>query len=121
MATMTPSPPRCATLQDLQAAMDQFVGERGWYAPDSEKPQLPAHLATSIALEASEILECFQWGGEIELERVAEELADVVLYAAQLANVLELNLAEAVSSKLAVNETRWSPNPGRQWHPRLAS
>ncbi len=94
-------------LSDVQAQMHAFVGDRGWYGAGSPKPQTPTNLAMSLAIEAGELLECFQWGPPAEGDdRVADELADVVLYAAQLANVAGVDLAEAVGGKLARNATR---------------
>lgn len=97
-------------IQAVQAAMDGFVREKGWYAETSPKPQTPTNLALSLSVEAAELLECFQWGPEADADHVAEELADVVLYAAQLANVAGIDLAEAVRAKLERNRLRtWEP------------
>lgn len=58
------------------------------------------NLAKSVAIEASELLECFQWGPEADDDRVAEELADVVTYCILLADRVGLDLDEVVMSKL---------------------
>lgn len=68
----------------------------------------PKDLAISISLEAAELLEVFQWSGqdvtvESKTERVKEELADVVIYCIYLADTLDLNLPDAISSKLDEN------------------
>ena len=97
------------TLSELQAAMEAFVRSRGWYDDHTVKPQTATNLAMSLVLEASEVLEHFQWGEAEDAEAVAAELADVVLYVAQLANVLGLDLTEAVEAKLRVNQVRWAP------------
>jgi dCTP diphosphatase len=94
-------------VREIQAAMDAFVRSRGWYGADSPKPQKPRNLAASISLEAAEVLEHFQWGDAVEPGEIADELADLVLYAAQLANVLGVDLAEAIGGKLVRNEARW--------------
>jgi dCTP diphosphatase len=93
--------------------MDQFVASRGWYAADSLKPQEPHRLSISLSLEASEVLERFQWDDEVEASEIGLELADVLLYAAQLANVLGVDLALSVGEKLAINARRW-PARGRE-------
>ena len=111
---------RPKTLHELQAAMDEFVRSRGWYEPGCAKPQLPRNLAASIALEAGEVLECFQWSDEVDSAAVADELADVTLYVAQLANVLGLDLSVAINDKLARNHARWPAVSDEEW-PRLAS
>lgn len=109
------------TLADVQATMDEFVASRGWYEPDSEKPQLPRNLAASISLEANEVLECFQWADEVDAESVGAELADVVLYAAQLANVLGIDLGSALDDKLELNRSRFPVAEDERWRRRLVS
>lgn len=96
-------------LEKLATQMDGFVRRQGWYEPRSPKPQSPKNLAISLALEASEVLEHFQWTERGDKEELAAELADVVLYALQLGTVLEMDLGAAVQARLAANELRdWS-------------
>lgn len=47
-------------LRTLEQAMEQFVAAKGWYRPDSPRPQTPRNLAISLVLEAAEVLELFQ-------------------------------------------------------------
>lgn len=99
-------------LKELEAHMHQFVGSKGWYAPDSPKPQSPRNLAISLVLEASEVLEHFQWREECaDREALAGELADVALYLLQLASISGIDLEQAVLDKLALNQTRDWPDP----------
>ena len=64
------------TLSQLKAAIDQFADDRDW-----GQFHTPANLAKSIAIEASELLECFQWSDtEYDVDHVSEELADVLVY-----------------------------------------
>jgi NTP pyrophosphatase (non-canonical NTP hydrolase) len=107
------------TLSELQTAMDEFVSGCGWYETGSVKPQSPQNLAASISIEANELLECFQWGDDAEPDRAAEELADVVLYAAQLANVLGIDLGRALDEKLTLNHRRFPTD--ERWQRSLAS
>jgi NTP pyrophosphatase (non-canonical NTP hydrolase) len=94
-------------LKDLTEAMHAFVESKGWYAPDSPKPQTPKNLALSLVLEASEVLEHFQWSDETkDKDALASELADVMLYLMQLASISDIDLAEAVMDKLKVNYNR---------------
>jgi NTP pyrophosphatase (non-canonical NTP hydrolase) len=103
------------TLSDCQREMHGFVSARGWYGAKSVKPQDPRNLAMSISIEANEILECFQWTEAAETQQVGEELADVVLYVAQLANVLNIDLNTAVHQKLEANHIRFpAEEPWRQ-------
>ncbi|HEX2070128.1 MAG TPA: nucleotide pyrophosphohydrolase [Thermoleophilaceae bacterium] len=99
--------------------MDTFVAERGWYGAGSPKPQTARNLASSIAIEAAEVVECFQWAEDADPDEVAAELADVVLYAAQLANVIDVDLGAAVAAKMALNETRWAVVGGNAQWPKL--
>jgi len=95
------------SLNDLTAAMHAFVENKGWYADDSRKPQSPRNLAISLVLEASEVLEHFQWEEDApDREALAGELADVMLYLLQLASISGINLGAAVEEKLEKNRTR---------------
>ena len=94
-------------LKELTKEMNRFVRSKGWYDETSKRPQTPRNLAISLALEAAEILEHFQWREEIKgREELASELADVALYLLELASVTEIDLEEAILHKLKINETR---------------
>ena len=86
--------------------MNRFVEAMGWYREDSPCAQTPRNIATSLALEAAEVLEHFQWGEEADSDKLAEELADVALYLLQLAYLTGIDLERAVLDKLAVNYNR---------------
>jgi len=91
----------------LEEAMHAFVDSKGWYRKDSPKPQTPKNLAISLVLEASEVLEHFQWGDESkEKAELASELADVMLYLLQLASISDVDLGQAVMDKLDKNYSR---------------
>ncbi len=87
--------------------MHRFVSAKGWDAPGSLRPQTPRNLAISLNLEASEVLEHFQWredaGDQAEL---ANELADVALYLLQLASISDIDLEQAILDKLERNYQR---------------
>lgn len=94
-------------LSSLTEAMNRFVSSKGWYQPDSPRPQTPRNLAISLNLEASEVLEHFQWDEKtVDSEALAGELADVALYLLQLASVSGIDLEKAVLAKLDQNYTR---------------
>ena len=94
-------------IKGLTEEMNRFVRSKGWYAENSQRPQTPRNLAISLALEAAEILEHFQWREEVkEKAELASELADVALYLLELAYVTEIDLEEAILHKLKINETR---------------
>lgn len=92
---------------ELTELMHKLVQDKGWYAPDSKRPQTPRNIATSLVLEASEILEHFQWSDESrQPDELAGELADVALYLLQLASLCKIDLEQAVLDKIKVNYNR---------------
>jgi NTP pyrophosphatase (non-canonical NTP hydrolase) len=94
-------------IKELTEEMNRFVRSKGWYDKTSKRPQTPRNLAISLALEAAEILEHFQWHDEIkDKEELARELADVALYLLELASVTEIDLEKAILNKLKINEAR---------------
>ena len=96
------------TFEDAASKALAFREERDWAQFHN-----PKDLAISISLEASELLEAFQWSGsDLEVARkrgaMVEELADVAIYCIYLADALGVGLADAVSAKIDVN-TEKSP------------
>ncbi len=91
-------------LKELTQQMNDLVRLHGWYEPDSPKQQTARNLAISLSLEASEVLEHFQWSAEtIDPEGLRGELADVALYLLQLASVSGIDLEQAVLDKVRQN------------------
>lgn len=99
-------------IQDLTTEMNAFVRDKGWYEPDSPRPQTLRNLAISLNLEASELLEHFQWSGGLKNPQViSEELADIALYLLQIASIANIDLEEAILKKLERNYNReWDQN-----------
>jgi NTP pyrophosphatase (non-canonical NTP hydrolase) len=94
-------------IRDLTQKMDEFVRSKGWYQPDSPRPQTPRNLAISLNLEASEVLEHFQWlDATDDKEELSSELADVALYLLQLASITDIDLEQAILEKLKINASR---------------
>ena len=94
-------------LKTLETAMHAFVESKGWYRPDSPRPQTPKNLAISLVLEAGEVLEHFQWREQsADPAELAGELADVMLYLLQLASISQIDLGQAVLDKLEQNHNR---------------
>ena len=94
-------------IKELTEEMNRFVRSKGWYDENSKRPQTPRSISISLALEAAEILEHFQWREEVkDKEELASELADVALYLLELASVTEIDLEEAILKKLKLNATR---------------
>jgi NTP pyrophosphatase (non-canonical NTP hydrolase) len=108
------------TLADLRQHVTDFVAARDW-----EQFHTPRNLSAAIVIEAAELLELFQWltdsqgaaamEDEVERAAVADELADVLIYAVSLANALEVDLSTAVFDKLERNERRF---PVERWRGR---
>jgi NTP pyrophosphatase (non-canonical NTP hydrolase) len=100
-------------IRELTAAMHQFVQAKGWYEPQSPRPQTMRNLAISLSLEAGEVLEHFQWKeASFDQNELASELADVTLYLLQIASLSGIDLEKAVLAKLKTNYQRtWDQNP----------
>src|SRR5262245_21892888 len=96
------------TIAELTNEMHAFVSTKGWYASGSPRPQTPRNLAASLAIEAAEVLEHYQWNESPDPANLAGELADVALYLLQLASVTGVDLEQAILEKLKVNyERKW--------------
>ena len=98
------------TLQELKDRMARFVDERDW-----QQFHTPKNLSMSIAIEAAELMEHFQWltveqskslDGEA-LSEIGEELADIVIYSLSLANYLGLDLSQTVLAKMDKNVRKY--------------
>ena len=100
------------TIEALKAVAHDFVKDRKW-----EKYHTARNLAESISIEASELLELFQWtlGGDeapigaeaAKLARMKEELGDVLIYCLCLANVAGIDVSRAVLDKVRKNEEKY--------------
>jgi NTP pyrophosphatase (non-canonical NTP hydrolase) len=103
-------------IKELTQHMHAFVRAKGWYEADSPRQQTLRNLAISLNLEASEVLEHFQWNGDLDDPiGLSDELADVTLYLLQIASIAGIDLEEAVMKKLDKNYQRsWDePNAER--------
>ncbi|MEI6239989.1 MAG: MazG-like family protein [Planctomycetia bacterium] len=107
-------PPRrkADTLAELTAAVAAFRDDRDW-----AQFHTPKNLAAAIAIEAAELQERFLWKTDTEVDQdladaakkagVAEEIADVVMFAMLLSDRLGIDLTEAIAAKLAANEQKY--------------
>ena len=97
-------------MRDILEKIRNFRDERDWM-----KFHDPKNLAISIVIEAAELLEHFQWKDEKAVEQhirdnredIADELADVAMYLAELADNLGIDLIQAMNSKLEKNATKY--------------
>ncbi|WP_201453742.1 nucleotide pyrophosphohydrolase [Streptomyces sp. NHF165] len=99
-------------MKELQDLLAQFAQERDW-----EQFHTPKNLAMALAGEAGELLEIFQWLAPDEsqaimqtperAQAVEEEMADVFSYLLRLADVLDIDLAQALIDKVDKNGNRY--------------
>ena len=87
--------------------INKFRDDREWRKVHNEKD-----LAISISIEASELLELFQWKQSEEvtsksLGRIKEELADVLIYSFMLADNLNLDIEEIIKEKIDINSKKY--------------
>ena len=103
------------TFEEVRDALRRFVDARDWDAFHT-----PKDLALSVAIEAGELLEVFQWRDlqaagitEDDRRRVGEELADVLLYAMLLADKAGIDLLDAARRKLDANAAKYPVSRAR--------
>lgn len=102
--------------------MHRFVGDMGWYSQGSKRPQTLRNLAISLNLEASEVLEHFQWQDNlVDPQALADELADVALYLLQLSSLSGIDLEKAILRKLEYNYRRNWDDDLKKDHPHSTS
>ncbi|WP_030293944.1 nucleotide pyrophosphohydrolase [Streptomyces katrae] len=99
-------------LHQLQRRLAEFAAARGW-----EPYHTPKNLAAAVSVEASELVEIFQWltpeqSAEVmekpeTAHRVADEVADVLAYLLQFCEVLGVDVLDALAAKIERNELRF--------------
>lgn len=94
-------------IDKITKSVDKYRDDRDWRQFHNEKD-----LAISISLEASELLELFQWKNPEEVVQedlisIKEELADVLIYSLMLASNLELDISEIIQEKLLKNNKKY--------------
>ncbi len=112
---------RDAKIAELRDLVRRFVDERDWC-----QFHTPKNLSMSLAIEAAELMEHFQWltpdqsralaADPAKLAAVGEELADVLCYALALANELGLDIDSIVRDKMAKNALKY---PAEQYRGRF--
>ena len=100
------------TIGHLTSKVREFLEERDW-----EKYHNPKDIAESISIEAAELLQLFQWvkpeesqqfkSDSLKVQRIREELADVVLYCLSMANTLGIDLTTAILDKIKQNKMKY--------------
>ncbi|MGW1728149.1 nucleotide pyrophosphohydrolase [Streptomyces sp. NPDC002306] len=100
------------TIRDLQAALAHFTRERDW-----EQFHTPKNLTMALARESGELLEIFQWltpqqstqimQDDAHALQVREEMADILAYLVRLADVLDVDLEQALAQKIEANGRKY--------------
>ncbi len=111
-----------ADMAELRNLVIKFRDQRGW-----KKYHNPKDLSISIAIEAAELMELFQWkdqatpGNEEEINkslekikrdkkymrRIKEELADVLIYCLSLSDILDIDMGDMIKMKMKMNEKKY--------------
>ena len=106
------------TFQDIKDYHRRFTKERKWEAFHD-----PKSVAMSIAIEAAELMEIFQWtnaeesfalkNNEKECTHIKEELSDVIMYCMSMANIMDIDVSEALADKIKKNEAKYPKDDNR--------
>jgi dCTP diphosphatase len=115
MAALTDS---ATTISDLKTRVLAFVRERDW-----EQFHTPKNLSMALAAETGELMEHFLWATAEQSRaivnepakraKIADELADVVIYAIEFANMTGLDIAAAIQAKMAANAKKYPVEKAR--------
>jgi dCTP diphosphatase len=107
------------TIKDLKGAIGKFIDERHWNPYHD-----PKNLSMSIAIEAAELMEIFQWEDSASsratcrqsatIDKVKDEIADVIIYALSMARVLDIDVSSAIVEKIEKNKIRY-PVDNNPW------
>jgi NTP pyrophosphatase (non-canonical NTP hydrolase) len=100
-------------IEKLQHRLREFAAERNW-----EQFHSPKNIAMALSVEASELLEHFQWLTEsqsaspesVNRDEVATEIADIQIYLAMLADKLDIDIEKAVDEKIEANGIKYPPS-----------
>ena len=95
------------SIKAIQEKIIKFRDARNW-----KQFHNPKDIAISISIEASELLEVFQWSGsdvsaDNKIEKIKEELADVLIYGTLMATDLGLDIDEIITNKIATNDKKY--------------
>ena len=109
MAALTDS---ATTVSELKSRVLAFVRERDW-----EQFHTPKNLSMALAAETGELMEHFLWAtpeqsqaiskDPVKRAMIADELADVVIYAIEFANITGLDISAAIEAKMAANAKKY--------------
>ncbi len=115
---MKPMTDATATVGELRERVLAFARARDW-----EQFHYPKNLSMALAAEAGELMEHFLWTESkasamaltdpVKRKKIEDELADVVIYALEFANIGGIDLARAIETKLAKNAAKYPVEKAR--------
>ena len=104
----------------IQSRLKEFASQRDW-----DQYHSPKNLSMALSVEASELMEIFQWVGAEESRKVVDhpdklgqveaEIADICIYAIRLAGVIGIDLETAIDQKIDQNIEKYPPSANRHW------
>jgi NTP pyrophosphatase (non-canonical NTP hydrolase) len=102
-----------STLEDMTRRIIEFRDARDW-----KQFHNPKDLAISLVLEATEVLEHFQWKDHIRANKadVADELADALYWIILMSNDLEIDVVDALDRKMKKNEAKYPVDKAKGKH-----
>lgn len=89
-------------MDEVRDILRRFNEARNW-----GKFHTPENLAKSVAIEAGELLECFQWNNDYDKDALSDEIADVVLYCIMLADRIDIDLKTELLRKIKKNGEKY--------------
>lgn len=89
-------------MKELTKKIREFSEQRDW-----NKFHTPENLVKTICIESSELLECFQWNNEYNINSVKEEIADVMNNCIRLCDVLSLDPKQIMLEKIEKNALKY--------------
>lgn len=102
--------PEFTSLNDVKQFLRDYARARDW-----EQFHAPKNLAMALSVEASELMEIFQWLtteqsqqlNDSQRQQVKEEMADVFMYLVRMADVMDIDLLQACEQKAVINDRRY--------------
>ena len=100
-------------ISKIQNQLEKFAVDRDW-----EQFHTPKNLAMALSVEASELVEIFQWLKPVEssspdekqINAINSEVADIVMYLLRFCSILEIDLEKAIEDKLVKNSEKYPVN-----------
>lgn len=99
-------------IEKISTHLKNFAQKRNW-----EQFHTPKNLSMALSVEVAELVEIFQWlsekqsvdivNNDKEMALIREEIADIMIYLIRLADILNINLEQAILDKISLNEKKY--------------